>query len=67
MGRPKSNHLYAVYRDDELLGIGTADELAELLGLSRRTVTWMSTPAARKRAEENPAHMFAIRVEDDEE
>ena len=40
---------YALYRGDDLLGIGTAVELAELIGVKEDTIKWYATPSARKR------------------
>lgn len=43
--------LYAAYRGDELVAIGTVEELAEVLGVKPRTVRWYATPSAKKLAE----------------
>lgn len=45
--------LYAVYKGSRFLGIGTASELAEKLGVSPAYVRWMSTPSARRRDKGN--------------
>ena len=40
---------YAIYRGDVLLAVGTADEIAEKLGIKPKTVRWASTPSAKRR------------------
>lgn len=41
---------YAFYKGDELVIIGTVDEIAEKLNIKTRSVRWYSTPSARKRS-----------------
>ena len=43
--------IYSAYRGDEFVDVGTAEELAERLGMSVETVKWLSYPSAHKRAE----------------
>lgn len=64
MARPRKKNVYAVYRGDEMLGMGTADELAEKMGVKRDTVLWLSTPAAHRRA--NDRRMVAYKIEEEE-
>ena len=45
--------IYAAYRGDRYIGEGTLSELAELLGVKRKTLLWYRCPSARKRVEEN--------------
>ncbi len=40
---------YALYKGDELLGIGTKKELAEMLGVSPNTIYYYHTPIYAKR------------------
>lgn len=44
---------YALYKGDELLGIGTARELAKQFNVSIATIHYYSTPTYKKRT--NPA------------
>ena len=44
---------YAVYKGEELLAIGTADELAELFGVTPKTIRWMTYPTNYKRDKGN--------------
>lgn len=40
---------YAVYRGDDLLAIGTAEEIAEKLGIKKKTVYFYASPSYKKR------------------
>ncbi|EEO1959604.1 hypothetical protein ACA500_002438, partial [Listeria monocytogenes] len=40
---------YALYKADELLIIGTVDELAEFQKVKRETILFYATPSYRKR------------------
>ena len=46
MPKPKT---YALYKGDKLIGIGTAQELAELTGGSVSTIHYYNTPAYQRR------------------
>lgn len=48
--RISPNRLYAVYKGDELICVGTAKECAEFTGMKESTINWASSPAALKRA-----------------
>lgn len=52
--------LYTLYHGDEIVGVGTMDDLAELLGVSLSTIQWYATPSARKRG--NTFAVFCGRV-----
>ncbi|BFU64741.1 MULTISPECIES: hypothetical protein [Rodentibacter] len=45
----KRRQIYAVYRGEENLGDGTAEELAEKLGVQAKTIQSMSTPRFHRR------------------
>lgn len=40
---------YALYKGDNLIGIGTAKELAEQFGVKVQTIHYYSTPAYKQR------------------
>lgn len=42
---------YAVYKGEELLVIGTVEECAEDLNLTKGYIQWLATPSGRKRFE----------------
>ncbi|MBC6150088.1 hypothetical protein HB834_00305 [Listeria booriae] len=55
---------YALYRGDDLLKIGTADELAEFKQVKRKTILFYATPAYRKRTSEKG--LRTIRLEEEQ-
>lgn len=58
---------YSVYKGDEFIFIGTLDEVAERLGVSTKSVKWMATPAAKKRADKpGSTKMIVEKVEVDQ-
>lgn len=61
-GRPKDTNEYALYKGDDLLAIGTLDELAEFRGVSRNTIYWYSMPANKRQDRGNK--VVAIKLED---
>ncbi|WP_074389221.1 hypothetical protein [Streptococcus suis] len=56
---------YALYKGDELLGMGTAHELADLLNVKVETIHFYSTPTYQKRT--NPDKARRLIPLDDEE
>ncbi|KGR89418.1 hypothetical protein [Lysinibacillus odysseyi] len=59
---------YAVYKGDELLGIGTAEELAEKFNVRPQTIRFWSAPSYQKRGTgERGGYKIAILLEDDED
>ncbi len=60
----KSKQRYALYRGDEFIDVGTADELAERHGVRAETIRWMSTPAFHKRG--SAKKLTAYKIEEDE-
>ena len=59
-GSKKPKKEYAVYKGDELIVVGTADECAEFLGVRRETIYFYASPSAENR------NTRAIVLEDDE-
>lgn len=43
---------YALYSGDEFIMIGTAEQLAERMGVKPETVKWYTTPTAERRRKE---------------
>lgn len=60
---------YAVYRGDDFIVQGTKEDCAKYLGVTTKTVCFMSTPAYHKRRSESPGtnHLIVIKVKDEEE
>lgn len=58
---------YAVYKGDDFIFMGTLEEVAERLGVSTKSVKWMATPAAKKRADKpGSTKMIVEKVEVDQ-
>jgi len=58
---------YAVYKGDDFIFMGTLEEVAERLGVSIKSVKWMATPAAKKRADKpGSTKMIVEKVEVDQ-
>lgn len=45
---------YALYKGDELLGIGTAKELAKMHGVKEKTIYFYTSPVYKKRCAARP-------------
>lgn len=56
---------YALYRGDDLLGIGTAKELAEAQGVKPETIKFYATPVYQRRANGSPKRLTAVKIEED--
>lgn len=54
---------YAVYKGDQFIDLGTADYLANKLGVPRKTIWYWTAPAYWKKNKGNS--LVAIRIEDD--
>lgn len=60
-------NIYAVYKGDEFIDLGTRKELAEKLNLKPSTIKFLSTPIYRKRIKDETNSLIAIKIEDDDE
>ena len=60
--------IYALYKGDEILGVGTVEELAKMRGIKPTSLLFLHSPAYKKRrANSNRNILVLIRVEEDEE
>lgn len=60
---------YAVYKGEEIIAIGTAEECAEMLNVSVDYIRWMTTPSGIKRLasrKNQDRTTTAIKLDDDE-
>ena len=55
--------IYALYKGDSFIAMGTKKELADYLGVTIRTISFYSTPTYQKRY--NYKGWVVIRIEDD--
>lgn len=51
---------YALYKADDLLKIGTLDELAEFRKVKRETIFFYATPSYRKRTSEKGLRVIKL-------
>lgn len=56
------NNIYALYKGDEFIDLGTKEYLANLLKVKVRTILFYSTPTYKRRTKENA--YVVIRIED---
>lgn len=55
--------LYAIYKGDRFIDVGTASELSERMGCPMKYIYWLTSPAAHRRAEGNEStYTVAFRV-----
>lgn len=63
----KATTIYAAYRGDTFIAVGTAAELAEELGGNEKKIRWYSTPTAHSRyAYEKSIRVYRIDHEETE-
>lgn len=60
-------NIYAVYKGDEFIDLGTKKELAKKLNLKPSSVHFLSTPTYRKRIKDISNSLIVIRIDDDDE
>lgn len=60
-----SKVVYAVYKGESFLDLGTAEELARKFKVKRETVWFWNSPANKKRNRKN--RIIAIKIEKEEE
>lgn len=61
---------YALYKGEEIMCIGTIDEIAKAQGIDRQTVKFYKTPGYLKRVEKRKtsnSSMLLIEIVEDEE
>lgn len=57
-------NVYAIYRDEDCVAIGTVPEIARILNIKEKTVRWYITETARRIAKSNPNRLFGFKIED---
>lgn len=57
---------YALYRGDDFVDIGTADQLAGKLGCKAETIRFYAAPSYRARLKEGSKSLIAVRIEEEE-
>lgn len=64
VGYMKQN-IYAVYKGERFIDVGTADYLAKVLGITVKSVWYMATPSYRKRIAKSKDAMEVFKIEED--
>lgn len=59
----KSKTIYAIYKGEEFLNLGTVPELAKYLNVSERTIKFYTTKTYRKRRKDSNNSIIVIKVE----
>ena len=71
MGRTMSKKVYALYKGDKFITLGTKQEIAEVQGCKVDTISFLATNSYKKRMENRkykrgvPNHLILIEIEDD--
>ncbi len=55
---------YALYKGDDLMIIGTIDEIANALNIKMESVRFYKTPTYKKRTTENARRLVSLEEED---
>lgn len=63
----KKQIIYALYKGDQFIDLGTKEHLAKLLNVTPKTIKFYASPSARKRIKNYSNAMFCIRIEEEEE
>ena len=58
---------YALYKGDEFIAIGTAQELAKLMNVKVETITFWSTPTYHKRIKNHNVATIVIKMEEEDD
>ncbi len=59
----KKNKVYALYKKEDCLGIGTVEELAKQFNVGIKTIKFYLTPTYKKRVKKGINRRVMIRVE----
>lgn len=62
----KTNNIYALYKGDKFLDLGTADDLAKYLNVTKRTILFYNSKVYKERRKKGNNYYIVIKVEDDE-
>ncbi len=62
----KKQNIYALYKGDEFIDLGTTKELAEKIGVNERSIRFYSSPTYKKRNPDGNCYIV-IRCDDEEE
>lgn len=58
---------YALYRGEELVMVGTLDEISQKQGIKKKLLQFYKTPSYRARITDESNRIVVVEVEDDDE
>ncbi|MGT2729453.1 hypothetical protein ACVRWQ_05915 [Streptococcus phocae subsp. salmonis] len=64
MTRKQKQRVYAIYKGDKFIDVGTKREIAERLGITPNSVAFLASPSHKKRS---PNDRFAVFIGYDDE
>lgn len=63
--KPRTVKDYAIYRGDDLLMVGSVNEIADYLGIKPKSVYFLSYPSYHKRCEGSQVRLVVFPIEED--
>ncbi len=63
----KKRKIYAAYKGDEFIDLGTKEELAQKLNTTIDYLSYLTTPTYKKRRKNKGNSMIVIKLDDEEE
>jgi hypothetical protein len=63
--KPRTSRDYALYKGDDLLMVGSVNEIADYLGIKPKSVYFLSYPSYHKRCEGSTVRVMVVPIEED--
>lgn len=61
----RKKYVYALYKGDEFIDLGTLEELAKKEGVKPHTIAYYQTEAYKRKAKNNENRRVLIKIEED--
>ena len=61
----RKKYVYALYKGDEFIDLGTLEELAKKEGVKKHTILYYQTQAYKRKAKEDKNRRVLIKIEGD--
>jgi len=62
-----SRSMFAVYRGDEFVDVGTAEQIAKRIGCKPDTIRFYATPSYQARLKDKDNRLIAVRIDKEDE
>ena len=59
--------IYAIYKGDDFVDLGTLEELSKNIGILKKTLQFMKSPSYKKRMKKYDRFMMIYKIEEDGE